>query len=168
MPDSSLILYSTNTHLKFRIGRDLLGDQHYVWCSHVFNAGTLGRYAIGAAMPPSSDPCSIYRELDTACRRRDDHATKIAQQKAMLTSLAVELEAKGRITPDVRDEMVAMVSMATFSDWKPLLYVIPFQSTWGARVQSVERARRASNEPEFIIPDLRGEEFHVIEFPDAA
>jgi hypothetical protein len=55
-----LLLYSTNTLLKFRIQEDYR-HEHYVWCSPAFEAAKLSRYALGATTPPSSDPVSIYR-----------------------------------------------------------------------------------------------------------
>ena len=32
-----MLLYSTNTALKFRINRDYLGGVHYCWCSKNFD-----------------------------------------------------------------------------------------------------------------------------------
>lgn len=165
MPISNcLVLYSTNTHMKFRIQRDFLGDVHYVWCSPVFDSTSLNRYARGALTPPSSDPKSIYGELAAAVRRADDHAPKIASQKAMLSALAVDLHNKGSLTPDERDEIVAIVQGAHIDDWRPLLYVIPCTAPIGARATLVPRANRASYEEEFTVSDLTQAEFHVLEF----
>ena len=49
-----LLLYSTNTYLKFRIQRDYRRE-HHVWCSPTFEAAKLGRYVRGAGTPLSSD-----------------------------------------------------------------------------------------------------------------
>jgi hypothetical protein len=83
-----LLLYSTTTYLKFRIQQDYRAE-HYAWCSPVFAAETLNKYGIGAGTPPSSDPASIYRDLHHAVQRNDGHASKITEQKAVLTALAV-------------------------------------------------------------------------------
>jgi hypothetical protein len=56
-----------------------------------------------------------------------------------------------------------MVKMASFSEWRPILYVIPYQGV-ASRVQLVPRDKRASSEPEYIISDLRPDEFDIVEF----
>lgn len=158
-----LVLYSTNTALKHRIQRDYLHGLHYCWCSPAFDASKLAGYARGSEMPPSSDPCSIYRDLAQAVKRRDEHSSKIGDQKKTLTALALRLADRGKISSDDRDEIVTIVAKASFTDWRPLIYIIPFQSV-KERLQAVPRERRASNEMEYIVEDLRDEEFHIIEF----
>jgi hypothetical protein len=139
-----------------------LGGQHFAWCSPVFSGEKLGRYMIGANQPPSSDPSSIYQSLSKAIERSDGHDPKIISQRATLSALAVEWHTNGRITADDRDDIVTILSMATFAEWKPLIYVIPYAPV-ASRVQLVPRARRASLEPEYIIPDLVTGEFDIIE-----
>jgi hypothetical protein len=156
-----LILYSTNTHLKFRIQEDYL-HQHHVWCGPTFEAATLGRYALGATTPPSSDPASIYRNLHRAVEKNDDHDPKIADQKKGLLGLAVQWFNAGRISGAARDEITAIVTNARFPDWKPLLFLIPYHLV-ASRVVDVPRDKRASTEPEYIIPDLKADEFDIIE-----
>src|SRR3954470_14810745 len=97
------VLYSTNTQLKFVIQRDYFGGLHYAWCSPTFDYRAMGRYAAGAAMPPSSDPASIYRDLYEATKRPDRHSTKIAEQKVTLKALAVRFASEGRISESYRD-----------------------------------------------------------------
>lgn len=159
-----LLLWSTNTHLKYRIQKEFFGDKHYVWCSPVFSAAALGRYDIGANQPPSSDPFSIYRELRDAVGRTDSGCAKIISQKKVLRALAVELHGEGKISEAAMKEIVAMVKTADFSDWRPLIYTIPF-SPVANRVLSVPRGQRASHEPEYIVRDLDRGEFQIIEMP---
>jgi hypothetical protein len=156
-----LLLYSTNTYLKFRIQEDYR-KEHHVWCSPAFEAAKLGRYAIGAGTPPSSDPASIYRNLCRAVKEADDHDSKIAEQKKVLLGLAVEWCYGGLISDAAREEITAIVTGARFPDWRPLLFVMPYHFV-AARVREVPRANRASIEREYIIPDLKVEEFHIIE-----
>lgn len=128
----------------------------------MFEGAALHRYAIGAGQPASSDPATIYRQLHQAVRTADAGDAKIASQKKVLRSLAVKW-AKDRDISDVtRQEIVAMVGKAAIIDWRPLVYVIPFARV-AARVQLVPRERRASHEPEYVIPDLADGEFHIIE-----
>jgi hypothetical protein len=159
-----VLLYSTNTALKYRINRDYLGGLHYCWCSENFDARKVNKYARGGAMPPSSDPCSIYRELREAVQRSDEHCDKIKTQKANLTALAAKLHADGKISGDIRDEVVEMVKRASFLDWTPYVYVIPSHAL-GSRLKPVAREKRASAEMEYIVEDLKESEFHILEFP---
>jgi hypothetical protein len=157
-----ILLWSTNTRLKFHIQQTFYGGVHFVWCSPTFSAATLGRYAIGSSQPPSSDPYSIYQQLHEACRRSDQMDAKIANQKKTLTALAVKNCDDGVLSEPDRDEIVATVEKSSFEDWRPLIYAIPFQLVKG-RVELVPRENRASREPEYIIKDLRDGEFHIIE-----
>lgn len=156
-----ILLYSTNPFLKYRIQQEYRG-QHFAWCSPVFDARVLNRYALGADQPPSSDPYSIYANLHKAVNKNDEHDTKINEQKKTLPAIAVQWCNDGHISDATRDEIIAIVAKATFREWRPLIYVIPFSGVSG-RVIEVERARRASSEPEYIIEDLRSSEFDIIE-----
>jgi hypothetical protein len=156
-----LLLYSTNTYLKYRIQEDYL-HEHYVWCSERPSADSVGKYGLGSGTPPSSDPISIYRELAEAVRHADEHNPKIADQKAGLLARAVEWFAKGLITEAMRDDITMTVAKAPFSHWRPLLFVIPYAGV-ASRVLTVPRDKRASMEPEFIVPDLKAHEFGIVE-----
>jgi hypothetical protein len=158
---SPLILYSANTYLKYRIQEDYR-NEHHVWCSPAFEAAKLGRYTLGATTPPSSDPASIYRNLHRAVKECDDHDPKIAEQKKVLLGLAVQWFNAGHISDAARDDITAIVASARFPEWRPLLLVIPYHSVV-SRVIDVERAKRASAEPEYIIPDLKPGEFDIME-----
>jgi len=159
-----LLLWSTNTSLKYRLQQQYCAARHHVWCSPVFEAAALSKYAIGRNQPPSSDPCTIYRNLCEAVAKNDGGDAKIINQKTVLRGLASEWLAAGTITAEQRDEIVAIVSASSFSDWRPLIFVIPYALV-RARVQLVPVAKRASIEPEYIIPDLGEHEFHIIELP---
>jgi hypothetical protein len=113
-------------------------------------------------LAPSSAPKDIYRDLAQAIARSDDHNTKIASQKSTLSGLAVSWHSDGLITADERDEIAATVAAARINEWRPLLFVIPY-SLVATRVQPVPRGRRASSEPEYIIPDLVTDEFDILE-----
>jgi hypothetical protein len=160
-PLPPLVLYSTNTFLKFHIQEQFLGV-HRVWCSPVFEAQKRDRYSLGAGQPPSSDPCTIYRSLHHAVTVSDDHDAKINSQRKVLSALAVEWFEAGTITQAARDEIIAIVQQARFPDWRPLIFVIPY-ATVQSRLQLVDRQNRASHEPEYIIADLTRGEFDIIE-----
>jgi hypothetical protein len=91
--------------------------------------------------------------------RSDEHNAKISEQKKNIPALALKWK---EIDDNVFNEIVMLVSMATFRDWRPLIYVIP-GALIGNRAKLVERARRASAEPEYIIERLTVDEFDIIE-----
>jgi hypothetical protein len=101
--------------------------------------------------------------LKEAVNRQDSHNVKIAAQKLSLTKLAIEWENKGEITANEKDEIIYMVDNADFSLWRPLLYVIPYESV-KARLQLVPINNRAGFGNEYIISDLKRPEFSIVEF----
>ena len=156
------VLYSTNVYLKYAIQRDYRDGVHYVWCSEHFDSTTVSRYACGSMVPPSSNPADIYRELRAAVERSDSHCSKIAEQKASLTTLAIKWEQSGEITTAQKEEIVYMVNNAPFDHWRPLIYVIPRVSV-SDRLQLVPIEKRAGFGNEYIIDDLTKPEFELME-----
>lgn len=156
------LLYSTNVFLKFLIQQKFRNDEHYVWCSDSFDASTGSRYSASSLVAPSANPAEIYRQLKLDIEKQDRHSYKINAQKASLTALAIDWEANGAISSNDKDEIVFMVTNATFNDWRPLLYIIP-RGAVAARLKTVPIHQRASFGDEFIVEDLRRNEFDVIE-----
>jgi hypothetical protein len=156
------LLYSTNVFLKFLIQQKFRNDEHYVWCSESFDATTGARYSAGSMIAPSSNPAEIYRQLKLDIQNHDRHSYKINAQRASLTSLAIDWETSGAISSDIKAEIVFMVTNATFDDWRPLLYIIP-RNLVETRLKAVPIHKRASFGDEFIVEDLRRDEFDVIE-----
>jgi len=79
--------------------------------------------------------------------------------------LAVKFSEAQKITDLARDEVIEIVRTAPFSEWRPLLYLIPHTEDLRPRIKDVPYNRRAGRELEYIVEDLKPEEFHVIEFP---
>ena len=156
-----ILLWSAGNAIKYLIYERYFG-YHYVWCSPVFEAAALARYSPGRAQPESSDPASIYRRLHKDVITKDKHSNEIARQRDSLKSAALMLKSSGSISDEAAAEVASIVDGAETSDWRPLLYVIPYTSVHG-RVQLVPYAKRASADPEYIVPDLKSGEFHVIE-----
>ncbi len=156
-----ILLWSASNALKFRISRDYIG-YHRVWCSQIFEGATVSRYAIGSSAAASSDPAQIYRALHRDVSSNDTHSDAIRRQKESLLGLALKLRADGKVSDDIAAEMTTIINRAQVSDWRPLLYAIPYSSV-AERVQRVPASEWAGLEPEFIIPDLMEHEFHVIE-----
>lgn len=156
------ILYSTNTFLKLLINEKYLGDIHYVWCSDCFDSSKTGAYGVAAIAAPSSDPSRIYKQLQADVQKSDRHSAKINEQKLSFAKLAADWKADGRLSASDAEEIVYMADNADFQLWRPLLYVIPREKVI-TRLQDVPIARCASLGREFIIPDLKRDEFDIVE-----
>jgi len=157
-----LVLWSTNPKIKHYIQQAYFGGTHFVWCSPAFDGQSLPRYSIGHSQPPSSDPVSIYRNLHRAVSMGDQLDPKITRMKADMVARAIRQHDEGVITEEMRDEVVAIIESSTLKDWRPLIYVIPFDRVKG-RHRLVPRNSRASMEPEYQIVDLLDGEFEIIE-----
>jgi hypothetical protein len=160
---SAPVLYSTNTFLKFHIQQRFRNDVHWVWCSEIFDSSKAAPLSPNSLIAPSSSPADIYRELQRDVERRDGHSAKISAQRASLQALAIEWEARGDISSQDAQEIIFMVTTASFDLWRPLLYVIP-APTLATRLQLVPIEKRASFGKEYIISDLKRTEFDLLEF----
>jgi len=158
-----LILWSASCRLKFEINQRYYRKKHYCWCSPVFEAAALGRFEIGSNQPRSSDPASIYRDLMEYQRRPDGHDEKIASWRKGILEVAVMLCELGDITELQRGEIALRERSAGLAQWKPLMYVIPFDRVRD-RVEQVPLESAASSEPEYIVSDLFEEDFEIVEF----
>jgi hypothetical protein len=137
-------------------------DLHYVWCSEVFDSSKKAAYGFASVQAPSSDPFTIYQQLKLDVRNNDKHSAKIAAQKLSFAKLVTEWKAAGTVTDDEAEEIVYMTDTADFTWWRPLLYVISTDRV-AARLQAVPIAKRASLGMEYIVPDLKRDEFDIVE-----
>lgn len=115
-------------------------------------------------MPRSSNPADIYRDLKTDIKDRDSHSAKINEQKVRLESLALDWYTSGEIDKEQRDDILYMVKNASFEDWHPLLYIIPYEGVKDRLITVPPKNRANPMEPEYIIEDLKRSEFDIIEF----
>lgn len=158
-----LVIYSTNTWLASRICARFYGGLHWVCGAAEFD----GRAALplGHRQPPSSSPAEIYQQLFHDADRRDLHSTKINENRAGLLKGAAARRQQGVIDSAAEAEVSAIIHAAQSSDFRPLLYVIPYLLVQG-RAKLVPVGQRASIfSEEYIIDDLRTGEFDVIQFP---
>ena len=159
-----ILLYSTNTFMKFLIQQKYMKDIHYVWCSEIFDSNTLGSYVSNSLVAPTSNPKDIYLDLKKAVEKVDKHNSKIKEQISSLSARAVHWEAAGLITEAEKNDIVYMVNEPSFFGyWRPLLYVIPVSAVLSPRLKPVPAHLCASLGAEYIIDDLKGDEFHIIE-----
>ena len=87
---------------------------------------------------------------------------KIINQKTTLKALAVTWETDRLINETDRNEILAIVDAADITDFRPLIYAIPYGPV-AARVRLVQRSERAGHSPEYRIEDLSETEFQIIE-----
>jgi hypothetical protein len=161
MPDP-LILYSANTQLAYRINEHFYGQTHFVWCNAFFSA-TSPR-SIDVEMPPSSTPCDICRNYLEDITRRDRHSlslrtNRVGLQKGMKAKLAERV-----ITEEQYLELEELVSKASLDEFRPLLYVIPFEGVrdLAKPVPPLQRAHPFS--PEYKIKRLPRSRFDVLDW----
>ncbi len=149
--------------MKYLINEKYRGNVHYVWCSESFDSKTLGTYVSGSLVAPTSNPKDIFLDLKRAVDATDKHNAKINEQISALLARAVKWEASGDISTSDKDDIIYMVNEpAYFKHWRPLLYVIP-RAPVEARLQPVPAALCASLGKEYILSDLRRDEFDLIE-----
>lgn len=128
----------------------------------MFDSKTGSSYSPATLVPPSSNPADIYRQLRSDIERSDRHSAKITEQKAVLAELAVRWEANREINTDEKEEILGMVDLPTFEYWKPLIYIIP-RALVSSRLEHVPIGKRGGIGDEYIIRDLRRDEFDIIE-----
>jgi hypothetical protein len=157
-----LILYSTNSWLAYMIAEKFYGSEHFVWCTPVFDARSLSAYT--ASVPPTSCPAEIYRNLYEEVRRKDRHSVKIQENKAGIVRGAGMKNAAGDISAEALKEIGAIVEQAELADFKPLLYVIPFDPV-AKLVKEVPVAKKAHPlSEEYTIERLPRLGFDILEF----
>jgi hypothetical protein len=114
-------------------------------------------------MPPSAIPGEIYDRLHDDVIRGDRHSGWIAKNKAGLIKGAECKERDGVISATQKAEIISAVTNAEVRDFRPLLYVMPYQRVkrWTNEVPTGERAHPLSIE--FIIESLPRQAFDVVE-----
>ena len=161
MPTSKpKLLYSASTLAAYRISKKYFRDLHYVWCSPEFGSPPLG--GVLTSNPPTSRPFYRYKALQKESQAGDLHSAFIADQKAGLRKGAVEKCKAKLISRKERDEIIAAIEKLSPADFKPLIYVMPFEDVKRI-IQSVPVDKRAHPlSEEYIIEALPGDLFDVL------
>lgn len=156
------ILYSANPWIKHYLYERYRGGQHYVWCSESYDSGARDPMSVDSMVPPSSNPMDIIHETRAAIVQDDHHNHRIAGWTNGITMRAAEWHRKSEVDAAALGEIVALAKRRTARVWWPLLYVIPRAAITGPRLQAVPPEERAGAGVEYIIKDLRREEFDAI------
>jgi hypothetical protein len=118
-----LVLYSTNTLLSFAIAERFYGGVHYAWCSPVFDRKAA---AMHINIPPTSSPAAIYRQLWEETSRGEMHSDAILRIREGIAGGAHAKLAGGVIDAAQHEEIMKMISRATTREFRPVLYIIPY------------------------------------------
>ena len=158
-----LVLYSTQTLLAYRINQRYYKERHWVLCSPYRGRGSKATF--DSAVPPSSSPFEIYRNLREDVKSVERHSDKIkANKEGLLRGANAKLE-KGIINSETAGEITAVVAKAEVADFSPVLYVIPYKQV-SKQVKAVPVEQRAHPlSDEYLIDLLRRAHFDMIELP---
>lgn len=153
--DKNPILYSVGTELACRINRYYYGDVHYVWCATAFHSET---------QPATSDPQTIANRWLQIIKTSDRHAKELDDNKAGIIRGADKKFKAGNIDETTYNLIRQMVNVARYIDFYPVLYLIHSIKV-SSHCNEVPLLDRASNcSEEYLIEDLSGDEFDIIEF----
>lgn len=160
---ASLLLYSTNTFLAYRIAEDYYGCSHYFWCSPLFDGRLEPRF--GRPQPPTASPAEIYETLLKEVNRGEGHSNRIKQNKSGIMAGATAHRDKKTITEEQYKEIAAIVGASILIDFRPLLMVAPHDrlDAYLTPVSVLSRAHPLS--PEYIAKGVPRAAFDVLELP---
>ena len=157
-------LYSAVPFLKYHIYTEYLNDRHYVWCGETFDLRGRLRPKSTLPAPPSSNPAEICEQVRKAIVGHDRHDHRIVGWRTSLLAHLARWESDGTIPTAGVQELTYMLEHGDLDLWRPLVYVID-RSAVAARMKLVPMALRAGLRPEYIVEDLEGMEFDVLELP---
>ena len=156
------ILYSANAELAYKIGTRFYGDVHFVWCSPDFGSGGSGPG--DDRNPPTSRPYKRYRDLAEEAEGGDTHGLLIASTRTGLRKGVIAKYKQGVISLDERNEILEIIERAPPADYKPLMYVMPYEDVKHL-VRTIPVADRAhALSMELLIEELPGNLFHKLTF----
>jgi hypothetical protein len=122
-PDN-ILYYSAGSYLAYIISAQFY-KQHYLWCSPVFNPASLSNLDPRRNIPASSSPHDIYASYKRDVDTNDSHSSLISQNRLGLKRGAKHKLAAGVITQNEYQMIMLKIKMASISDFRPLLYLIP-------------------------------------------
>lgn len=155
------VLYSANTWIAYLISEQFYRQKHYVWCTSYFDPR---QNNLDAAVPPTSSPLEIYRDLYEQTSRGDRHSSKVEENRVGILRGANAKYNEGVITSGQKRRIVAIVDVAETRDFRPLLYVIPFQQVVKLMRDPPPEDKAHPLSDEYIIDLLPRKNFDVNEF----
>lgn len=155
-----LVLYSTNTWLAYAVAERYYGGVHFAWCSPVYD----GRKAEPHVnIPPTSSPAELYRLLQDEVERGERHSAVMKNNREGVLRGAHARRAAGVIGEAERHEIDRMVELSHPADFRPVLYVIPFDRIRGMAVEVPVPERAHPFSIEYRVEALPRESFDMLE-----
>ena len=155
-----LLLYSTNTWLAYAIAERYYGGVHFVWCSPVYDGTTAERHV---NIPPSSSPADLYRRLLDDTQRGEGHSNLLTNNRKGLRKGAEAKLLAGVITGAQQAEIEKMIETVDLRDFRPVLYVIPFERVRGMVVDVPVTERAHPMSVEYRVEALPRDHFDMLE-----
>lgn len=155
-----LVLYSTNTWLAYAIAERYYGGVHYAWCSPVYDGR---RTASHVNIPPTSSPAEIYRLLPAEVERGERHSTVLEKNRKGLGKGLQARQAEGLVPAAQQEEIANTIASADIRDFRPVLYVIPFECVRGTVVDVPVRERAHPLSIEYRVERLSRDCFDMLE-----
>lgn len=155
-----LVLYSTNTWLAYAIAERFYGGVHFAWCSPVYNGSTAASHV---NIPPSSSPAEIYRLLFREVERGEQHSEAIKNNRTGVQNGADAKLGAGVITDAEHGEIIKIVERAEVRDFRPVLFVIPYDRVRGAVIDVPVHQRAHPLSEEYRVETLSRDCFDMLE-----
>lgn len=159
--ENTPVLFSVGTKMAYDINERFYNGIHYVWCAPYFNSRT---------QPPTSNPWDLFIEYAKFAYKEDNHATVIENNKTGIMKGARARKEQRVITVEQYNAINSVIrDFAKREDFFPVIYIIPLRKleNYETRCKKVSKEEAASaNSEEYIIEDLKREEFHLIDLTE--
>ncbi len=155
-----LLLYSTNTWLAYAIAERYYGGVHFAWCSPVYD-GTKADAHVN--IPPSSSPADLYRLLRDEVERGEQHSAVLEDKREGLLRGLDARRKEGVIGEAEFGQIRLTVEKSPLSDFRPVLYVIPYDRVRGTVVEASVEERAHPSSVEYKVNPLPRDCFDMLE-----
>lgn len=155
-----LLLYSTSTWLAYAIAERFYDGIHFAWCSPVYD-GT--KAASHFNIPPTSSPAELYRALREEVERGERHSELMKRNRLGILSGADAMLNAGVITKVRRDEIEEVVEDSHPREFRPVLFVMPYEAVRNRVVEASVRQRAHPMSIEYRVEQLPRDHFDMLE-----
>ena len=155
-----LLLYSTSTWLAYSVAERFYGGIHYAWCSPVYDGRTAPAHV---NIPPSASPAALYRLFRDDVERGDLHSYAIERNTIGIGEGAEAKRRQGVIGPAEEKEIEEMLIRATPRDFRPVLFVIPYEPVRNLALPVPVSRRANPMSVEYLAEALPRSAFDMIE-----
>ena len=149
------VLYSQGTRLSYEINKKYYNDVHFVWCCEkIFFKGT--------KQPETSNPLKRAQKLIAEIITNDSHGIYIENNIKEIKAGAAIMKIEGKITSQALTAIENRVDNASFFDFFPVIYVIPYEKVKNI-IEDPKDKKANLNSNEFLICELKSDCFDIID-----